>query len=1373
MTKVPSLADRKKRKRQLSRHTIRVLSTLTGNQCAHPTCTNTIVEARTEFSDDVVTGHICHIHAIGEAGPRAKPGFTEEELNSSENLIVLCPHHHAVVDAQPETYPAERLKEWKRRHEGNFRKGVPEIPASVQSGTFTRSFFATQLVDENIEQEIERLRKSRLFREFDTVNSALALVRSVVEGELSGGSDDARCRALAWCARLLCGPETLDKAQHLLGLAMRLGTTSEVDVARAFVVSRQGDRAASLGILADIDTPSSRSAAFMVAVYHDGAEGAIQWMAESGTGCLDFDSDGKSSVLARQLELAMWDDARETLSMIGADDLVESPILRHLVGMTKLLSVVPDEFRAKVWNYVPFNMLDLPLAADASAMNVRREARRHLCDAVEAARTLNLHRAASISDEYALWLELTDPAQATHGKNRLEERLRDPKSGLSVVHIGLALGIKLDADQVERDIEREIARNGRLTSDAAFARFSLAFAQETPAQAADYLARHQQQLATQFDNKMLLFWQVEMLARANLPEKAKESLKLLIAEGISDDEEQHLRGSIGQAQGRNPIEAHTRRFDATGSLGDLIVLVRELETQRRWEDVCEYGKRLFEQTKSLRDAEGLARALNKAHRSQALVAFLKENADLLPQSEGLRLSYAWGLFNEGALLQCRAMLEELSNGVGSRTTRSLQVNLALALGDRGLLAAFVAQEYQDRDDRTAHQLMETAELALHVESPHTRNLVMAAVEKAADDAEILAGAYILATRAGWDDEQATAQWLFKAAELSGRDGPLQRMSLGDVLGRQPEWERRASESWALLARGESPLFVACGSLNRSLADLTIFPALANRKQSDPRRRGVIPAFSGNRTPARVSTEGTIGLDATVLLNLNLLGILESVLDAFAAVYVPHTTLAWLFRERQRARFHQPSRIQDAHRLRDLLARGLLEEFLPTMPPDSELSVQVGTVLAGLITEAQIVGEDGRARGIVVCPAPVHRVYSLMEEEADLAAHGSTLSSCVAVVEKLREKGQITAEEANQARAYLQLHERPWPNQPQIPDEATLYLDDLAMTHLMNLGMLGKLKGAGLRGVASPREVSEANALISYERSSERVIATIERVRAALSTRIKSGQVSVDRRRNYDEIAGQPMSEHPTIGLIPLASTCDAIVVDDRHINKHTHVGNNGSVTPIISTLDLLDALESEGVISERERLEHRTSFRRAGYFFVPIDEDELARHVKESPIRGGRLIETAELKAIRESVLCVRMCDWLQLPPEGPWLDGVVQGFVRVLRALWKVEGDLEEVRVRSDWLAEQIDVRGWAHRMGLENGDEFVRIGRGAILMLLLASPSDTGQETVDAYWEWVETRILMPLKEQFPEVYDWILKWHRRHVSEMTEAALSGIES
>ena len=129
------------------------------------------------------------------------------------------------------------------------------------------------------------------------------------------------------------------------------------------------------------------------------------------------------------------------------------------------------------------------------------------------------------------------------------------------------------------------------------------------------------------------------------------------------------------------------------------------------------------------------------------------------------------------------------------------------------------------------------------------------------------------------------------------------------------------------------------------------------------------------------------MDITALLTLSLLDILGPVLDAFDTVYVPHLTLGWLFQEKDRAAFHQPSRIQDAYQLRHLLSTDTLERWVSSTVADSNLAAHVGDELSMLITEAENVGDGPDTQRVVVRPAPVYRPASLMEEEADLTEHG--------------------------------------------------------------------------------------------------------------------------------------------------------------------------------------------------------------------------------------------------------------------------------------------------------------------------------------------------------------------------------------------------
>ena len=1337
-------------RRNYPRKTQRVVDIQSRNQCAYPECTNTLVEPSAGESGPVVTGEICHIHALNPGGPRWKEGLSREERNSPENLIMLCRTHHAVVDGQPEFYTTETLQQWKREHQAKMKSQHP-----------TGLDIFTEIIDRKIKDETDILRKSRFFPGFDNVRYSLALARKLVEGELSCGTDSARRESLAWCVRFLSRTEKLDDAETYLSIAKESGTCPEIDIAEAFISSQKGDKQNALGTLAEIDSPMSRSAALMIVAHHDGPQKAIDWLSASGIDATNLDSDGKFFLLNHQLELADWEAAQNNLDMLTDDDFQDTPALHHVTAMTHLMGTVPEEFRSLVLQQLPLAAAPFPLASDATAMEARRIAHRHFLDATKVARELGCPHAEKIYDEYALWLELKDPDKCNEGRIRLESELRDPKNALCFVRLGVEFGVKLDSDAVEREIKRQTALNGGMTLDAALARFALAFTQKTPEHVADYITRYYDELVQYLDKELLQSCRIEMLAKAGLPEKAIECLDTLVEEGLSEATRGSLQRIIDQAEGTSPVESLKEQFKKTDSLNDLMDFVNELETKDDWDGLCEYGKILFERTHALRDAERLAIALYNTKKNEQLLDFLQSNKALLAQSKRLHFLYCWSLYYDGALLEARSELAKLDGDWDDPHYRKLQIDLGISLGDWGSLSTFVAKECTRKDKRTAQELLRFAQLAFDLDSPYAKELLFAAVKKEENDAGVLTFAYFLATKVGMEDGPIVSQWLHKAIDLSDDDGPIQRMTPKDVWDRKPEWEQRVSEISQQLTRGNIPMSLAGHALNKSLLDLMLFPALANLSESDPRRRGVIPAYRGKRQLTLINIGGRVGMDATALLTLSFLNLLDETLDVLDTVHIPHSTLGWLFEEKQKAAFHQPSRIKDAHQVRNLLATDALEKLSPSTVPDSDLSNQIGDELATLIAEAEKVRDHDNAQRIVVRSFPVYRVASLMEEEADLTAHANVLSGCQSIVDRLRQKGRITVEEEKKARDYLRLHEKPWPNQPPIADGAILYLDGLAISYFLYLGILERLRDAGFRPIVSPKEVEETNQLISYESISGRIEEAIERIRSAVNSRIESGKIKVGRRTNADQPTARPISQDPTIDVVALAKHCDAIITDDRFLNQLPNV----ELTPVFSTLDIIDTLVSTGSKTAEERMGYKTRLRQAGYFFVPVSENELAHHLNASTVEEGRVCETAELKAIRENILHVRMSPWLQFPEEIPWLKTLQEVFIQVLKNLWRADANFPHARTRSDWIMEQIDIRGWIHVFGRETGVNILKTGHAAYILMLLMPPAKVSREVEDKYWNWVEGRVLGPIKERHPDLYSLIVENQRRRIAEMAE--------
>ena len=97
-----------------------------GNKCAFEGCDKIL----TTENDAGHIAIICHIAGQNASGARYEANMSDEERNGYDNLIVLCPNHHAEIDNNPLKYTVEYLKNMKREHETRVRqKWMQEHPS--------------------------------------------------------------------------------------------------------------------------------------------------------------------------------------------------------------------------------------------------------------------------------------------------------------------------------------------------------------------------------------------------------------------------------------------------------------------------------------------------------------------------------------------------------------------------------------------------------------------------------------------------------------------------------------------------------------------------------------------------------------------------------------------------------------------------------------------------------------------------------------------------------------------------------------------------------------------------------------------------------------------------------------------------------------------------------------------------------------------------------------------------------------------------------------------------------------------------------------------------------------------------------------------
>ncbi len=474
-------------KRRYTHKTLKLLWGLSRDQCAHPECSNRLIEPATDASEELVVGHVCHILSVSTDGPRGTAGLTEEELNSPDNLILLCRDHHAIVDGQPESYPAEQLRDWKRRHEDLSHKVASKnVDAAALSSSGPR--FPTPLVDQEIDRELLVIRRGRFFQDFPTVERCLQLGTALTRGDYSGGTAAVRCRALAWCARLLVRTDEFDAAKEHLQEAKRLGTEEEVAIADALLLSREGDRGSALARLAELNSPIARSAALGTVAHQEGSAGAVRWARTGRVNTTDLDPDGKVCLLGCLLEIGDWDASWAMLDSVSHGDRDTTPALDSLTALAHLLRTVPDELRAAVRAQVPSFAAHFPLASGDEAIRERDIAQQRFRRAAAAAREVDCAHAADEAEEYALWLGLRDPLQHQATREELRAKL-DLRLDLRWVPLALQFGFQFDLEAIDREIRTEVTRSGGNTPVTAAARLALAITRP-PEAMIGYIARY-------------------------------------------------------------------------------------------------------------------------------------------------------------------------------------------------------------------------------------------------------------------------------------------------------------------------------------------------------------------------------------------------------------------------------------------------------------------------------------------------------------------------------------------------------------------------------------------------------------------------------------------------------------------------------------------------------------------------------------------------------------------------------------------------------------------------------------------------------------------------------------------------------------------
>ena len=933
-------------------------------------------------------------------------------------------------------------------------------------------------------------------------------------------------------------------------------------------------------------------------------------------------------------------------------------------------------------------------------------------------------------------------ARADLARSRIGERLEGGDVVAGLVSLAWAFEIEFDTKELRARLIRH-ERLGGLGGEELLAEFLLNHRSMRAREFATYVEGRMERL----DQGMSKSVTTAMLFEALLADGQVERARAMVEKRryhVDEDLAARLDAALSALGGMDPRDRLEAIYRESNELVDLKNLVRHLITVDDREALRPLLRALFDREPKLEHAFEVVRCLSHPPADHgAILEFLEAHPTVVEESDDMKSALAWALFGMGRIAKSRRINDALLTYRRSRNDLELDLNIAVATGDWERLPAIVDREWPRRSELEAELLMVLARLASQVGQSTERAIELAklAVEKAPDNPHVLTAAYGIHFELGRDSD-ADPEWLAQPlANSSGREGPVWQTDLQQVVN---DWLPRARERNERIDRmlmgGEVPLTLAAGVLNTPLSRILL--ASQSENVRDGRSRVVVPIISAARNRMDLEEGWMVGMDLTSIMVLARLGLLETTLGAVDHVKLAPDAMECLFADRAAVRFHQPASVDSARYVRRLIDQRRIELVDQSMLPSTKLAEEVGMELATLLEACA--GD----KGVVVCVRPIHRAESLTQEVADTTVYDEFILSPADLCSLAHRAGLTDADQDERAKIFLASQgQTAGEGLSQSSLSGPIFIHSVALSYLQYAQVLAAIANGGLDLRIHPTVADEMNALIEAGDTGEELAEAVEGIRDTLRAGMESGKVTLlplppERSRETRALVGVDS----LAGLLFGSAECDALCVDDRFVNTRGSIeGPTGKSVPVVCVLDVLCHLHARRVISVERDWGSRHKLRQAGFAFIPVDAEELLNHLLAAEFEDGRMLESAELRVIRQTVNRVDSLELLSGGEARALGDGMVLACREVVQRLWS--NTVVEARVAGalcSWIWRHLGMATFLLRQGSEGDGRAAAFRDGVVrrMSLLLMPPIVDSFERRSAYREWLEQSVLVGLR-------------------------------
>ena len=1183
------------------------------------------------------------------------------------------------------------------------------------------------------------------------------LARQILDGNLVVLSEELRRRIFLRAARSAAVRKDLPAAERYLAAAAELRGPDTDLSARARLAEAQGEIDTAIQILRDAVDPDSRSTLLSIIGKARGNDAALAWFDDQKLNVRDLTANGIYTVCNLHLAKEDYEQVKDILEAIGESVIEDCPYFLFLRGVIRFASILPKPAQRLALMGMQLDTRRVrPITRDAETGGTLDGAIQDVQRLIPTLKGIGLHKTVRVAEDYLLWFELLHPGRRAAAQARLASDMQDPATALKRVPFALAYLANFDPAPIRKYLENRVVFGG-FNEDELQAGLAIVIDNhENTAPLAAFIAQHREKLDDTFGKLSIRKLEIQALAHAGDASGARAVLDAN-RDAIEPDDLASLNAIVSAAEGADPITEFKRAYETTKTTESLRSLITVLSKRDDHRSIGPYAEELFANTGDPMDLAFAARSYARAGDNDNFMRIVEANSALLDGDDRLRRHYAWQMFSRGSLSEALAEAQRLAEDPTSRDL-DLEIAIAIESGEWETLSQPLTAYLQAAANVPAIALIRAAHLSQAAEEGPLKDLVSAAVAKGSDDPYVLLGAYVVCVEEGLEEDKEEAhQWFRRALDLSGPDGPIQQFELKDILEKHTEWTEHTRRIYEGITRGEIPLIIGTVGLRTTLVDVVLRNFTRNTGLGDARRKVVVPLFSGRRQPEAFGDIKRVALDFTALLVLGWLGILPKVFNTCNEIVLPSGIFRDLFDGRRRIREFQKSRLRRAERIQHAIASGKIKVVRTSLSRRDSLVVEVGEELAGLLRSAE------SADGFVLRPAPVHKP-GLLNQDADVSPYARRLADTHSLLVVLQDNGMTDQSTEESAKRYFALQDKGWPTPARPHPNRPLYIEGLGLNYLDFVGLLDIVLKTFSQVWIDSSTADEAAALVEYDNHTTEVLQVIDAIRDSVRKAQTEGKVvyGPQRSRKVDDDDDDEAFDSSTVNLITNLAQAEVAVIDDRALNKEPFVlDNRGHRARSVTSLDIVEELRHRQVISDDERRALRHRLRIAGASLVPLDTEEII--VAALRCTGS---DSAELRAMKESVLMARVAALPRFPSEIPWFATTTLAIKNAIMAVWARETDHKRAAVLADAIRElQPHPEDWVDQWDGQVPPDWVNV---VSLMLVagLALPFELqGNEPKQAYNNWLESNVLEPLRIRAPETYAAVVQHIRSLINSIAK--------